>query len=178
MAGVRRGTATSSSTRTGTTSEEAIRNRWRRLLDAVEAVRVAVARGDSDETVPDALARTLDALYDLGESLKKGGGYSNKALEDLASGDGGGETTLGLLSARGAKTHELIDFGDLHTFGSHKYGEGPYGGGWAWQEFRNSDAWLHKRSAWYASRVRGHRVLDPLEVALKWLADRFQLTLD
>lgn len=56
------------------------------------------------ELVPDAVARALDALYDLAEVVKKQGGHSLKDLDELVDGDAAGETALGLLCARGAKT--------------------------------------------------------------------------
>jgi len=117
----------------------------------------------------------MDALYDLAEVVKQRGGHTNKDLEDLAEDDASGETTLGLLCARGAKTHALVDFGDLHTFGSHGFDAGPYGGGWAWQTFE--DLKYPRRSGWYATRVRGRRVLDPLEAAVAWMADRPEVQL-
>ncbi len=157
--------------------EDAIRSRLRRSRDAIQAVSDAVAGDGHDavpDLVPDAVARALDALYDLAEVVKKQGGHSLKNLDDLVDGDAAGETTLGLLCARGAKTHALVDFGDLHTFGSHRFGEGPFGGGWAWQEFE--DPRFSLRSTWYASHVQGRLVLDPLEVALAWLANRPELS--
>lgn len=92
---------------------EAAGSRVRRLRDAVQAVRDAVAADGNDNAVPDAVARSLDALYDLAEVVKSRGGHTNKILEELATGDVGGETTLGLLCARGAKTHALVN---LETF--------------------------------------------------------------
>lgn len=154
----------------------AIRARWRRLRNSVEGVRDAVSAVGADENVRDAVAFALDALYDMAEAVKHKGGFTNRTLEDVVAGDVGGETTLGLLWARGEKTHALVDFGDLHTFGSHGYGEGPYGGGWAWQR-ADQDERFPVRSAWYASRVRGHRVLDPFDVAVGWLKNRPEISL-
>lgn len=154
---------------------EAIRGRWRRLRDGVQAVRDAVGGAADGDAVPDAVARALDALYDLMEVVKQRGDYTNEDLDNLAAGDVGGETTFALVCARGAKTHALVDFGDLHTFGSHAFGEGPYGGGWAWQEF--SDPKFCLRSDWYARRVQGHLVLGPLEVAVAWLLQRPEISL-
>lgn len=122
----------------------------------------------------DAVASALDALYDMAELLKQQGGYSNKTLESLAKGDVGAETTLGLLCARGAKAHALLDFGDLHTFGSHGFGEGPYGGGWAWQTY--VDMKYPTRSSWYGKHVHGNLVAVPFKVAVDWLSKRPEIS--
>jgi hypothetical protein len=62
-------------------SEDAIRSGLRRSRDAIQAVSDAVAEDGHDavpDLVPDAVARALDALYDLAEVVKKQGGHSLK----------------------------------------------------------------------------------------------------
>ena len=157
---------------------EAAQSRQRRLRDAIQAVRDAVASDLLDHSVPDAVAGALDALYDFAEIVNRQGRYTSRSLENYVAGDVGGETTLALVCARGAKAHALVDFGDLYTYGSHGYGEGPYGGGWAWQGFENEDLRFARRSDWYDNHVRGHRVLGPLEVGYAWLTCTLGLSAD
>lgn len=95
---------------------DAIRARERRLRTAIQSVRDAVAVHRSDHFVPDAVAVALDALYDLAEIVKGQGGYTIRGLDDHVAGDVGGEATLALVCARGAKNHALVDFGQLHTW--------------------------------------------------------------
>jgi hypothetical protein len=77
--------------------------------------------------------------------------------------------TLGLVCARGAKTHALVDFAESYGFATHGFGEGPFGGGWAWQPFEDPKWPL--RSSWYDQTVKWRLVLPPFEDADAWLSD-------
>jgi hypothetical protein len=77
---------------TGRMSEsEPVRSRKRRLRGAIEAVDDAVAADRADHSVPDAVARALDALYDLAELVRHQGGYTTRSLDNHVAGDVGGK---------------------------------------------------------------------------------------
>lgn len=148
----------------------AVESRKRRYKSALADLEALVENADEQSDVPDAVARCLDALYDLAELIKPSGRINE--FDNLVAGDPGGETTLALVAARGDKTHRFVDFGDLHTFGSHGFGEGPFGGGWAWQTFDDPGPRFRRRVDWYASHVRGRLVQDPFRDAQRWIHDQ------
>jgi hypothetical protein len=156
---------------------EAAVARWRRLDDAMDRVRAAPL--SSDSAMPDAVAAVLDAMYDLWELWSREAGLPKIAQQDAAvCGDPDGQTAAGLIFARGGKTHAYVEFGERLGFGTQPFGTSPFGiGGWYWQSYADARPHLANRSGWYAERVRGRDVLDPLGAAYRWLRSRPQLKL-
>ena len=145
---------------------DAIAARWRRLETGIQQTNAAVASADPSDCV-DAVARTLDALYDLWEVWRLTSGRSGKAQDDYVAGNSAGETTAALVFARGGKTHDLIDFGDFTDTISETFFD--HWGAWRWQLYSDPDPRYARRNAWYQSRVAHEEVMSPLKSAVAWL---------
>ncbi len=154
---------------------EALTARWRRLEHGLDEVRAAVNSPDPHRC-PDAVARTLGALYDLWEFWARLAPLRKQPAQDAAvSGDDDGETAAALVHARGSATHVRAEFGNLTPTYSEVYR--PFYGCWRWQEHSDvRHAGLADRDAWYAAHVQDREVLPPLEAAARWLRARPELT--
>jgi hypothetical protein len=131
---------------------------------------VGLGREDLDHAI-DAIESALESLYRLTEGLKL---RSRKAatttpFERAESGDVAGETTFGLVYARGHNTHRLMELYDEYTFGSHGFGQGPFGGGWGWVRDDQPDTRFPLGARWYSDHVAGHAIAPPFRVAIAWL---------
>lgn len=155
---------------------EALTARWRRLEHGLDEVRAA-ANSPDPHRCPDAVARTLGALYDLWEfwasraPLPVGKGKTDRQ-DNAVCGDDDGETAAALVHARGSSTHVHVEFGNLAATYSPTYQ--PFYGWWQWQE--HSDVKYPRRNAWYAEHVQHREVLPPLGAAARWLRARPELT--
>ena len=151
-----------------------LERRWRRLREDVRAVEEAVELDDVAE-VMDAVESALDSLYRLTEGLKlQQVRTASETPFHQAWGEAGGETTFGLVYARGHDLHKLIVLFDRHSFGSHGFGEGPFGGGWAWVTDAKPDRSRKPRDEWYARHVANQLLPAPFTVALTWLDETFR----
>ena len=93
-----------------TTPTEALAAGWRRLVASVDRVQEAVDSPDPHRC-PDAVAATLDDLYDIWEFWSEKAGLTAAGADAAVQGDTPGEVTAALVHARGAKSHALIEFG-------------------------------------------------------------------
>jgi hypothetical protein len=155
--------------------EKALDRRRRRLREDIRDVQDAVTleREDADAVV-DAVEGALESLSRLAEGLKVRQLRNGAPTPfTLAKGDVGGETTFGLVYARGHNTHKLIDLYDRYGFGTHPFGEGPLGGGWAWVPDAEPEPKYSPRDEWYAAHVAHHLLEDPLGIAVAWLDEKF-----
>jgi hypothetical protein len=118
--------------------------------------------------VPDAVAGTLDALYDLWEYWQQRAALTMNQADKRVSGDTAGETAAALVHARGAKTHVLEEFGRLTDTYGDTYRD--YYGVWRWQDYSDPRPRFATRDRWYARHAARHEVLPPLEEALRWMS--------
>ena len=155
-----------------TTPAEALAARWRRLVASVDRVREAVDSPDPHRC-PDAVAATLNDLYDLWEFWSEKAGLTAAGEDAAVQGDTPGEVTAALVHARGAKSHALIEFGHFTdtyaaTYFSHY-------GCWRWQSFSDPNPRFAKRNAWYAAHIAQSEVLPVFDAALTWLHQQPEL---
>ena len=123
---------------------------------------------------PNAVAETLDALYDLWETWSGGPPKLTLPAQDArVEGNASGETAAALVFARGGKTHEHVSFGALtDTFSDTFY---DHYGCWRWQPYTDANSRYTLRNKWYAARVFRHEVLTPLVDAVAWLREQPEL---
>lgn len=139
----------------------------RRLNEQVERIGASV-NDPSPETCPDAVAYALGDLSDLWETWSSARDLrkfpqQERAVEGIAE----GETVAALVFARGAKSHEHVEFGDLtDSFSDHFY---DHFGVWRWGPCSDLRPSFLVRSDWYVLHVAGQETLPPFERALVWL---------
>lgn len=145
---------------------DAVRARWRRVDAAMAEVALAVNSPDPSRC-PDAVARVLDALYDLWELWKSTSSLTRKAQDVAVRGDFDGETAAALVHARGAKTHTHVEFGDFTDRIAERFYD--HFGCWCWQAYSDPRAVFSQRDSWYETHVANQEVLPPLEAAVRWM---------
>jgi hypothetical protein len=153
-------------------SRDSLIARRRRFETRVGEVRIALDSTDKN-SVPDAVAGALDALYDLWEYWQQSVGLTMNQADQRLRGDTGGETVAALVHARGAKTHFLEEFGLLTDTYGDTYRD--YYGVWRWQDYSDPRPRFATRDGWYASQVARQDVLAPLEAAVRWLSTQPEL---
>lgn len=149
-----------------TTSAEALAARWRRLDAAADRVRAAVDSADPHQC-PDAVATTLDALYDLWEFWSQQATLTFRDENDRVRHQFDGELTAGLVHARGGKSHAAVEFGDFTDTYSKSYFS--HYGCWRWQLHSDPNPRFAERDTWYAKHIAHQEVLPVLETAVSWL---------
>ncbi|MHB2022130.1 MAG: hypothetical protein ACYCO3_02175 [Mycobacteriales bacterium] len=123
--------------------------------------------------MPDAVERALEALYDIWEYWQKSVGLTLSQQDGVVTGDADGETAAGLVFARGGKTHDFVEFGELSDAYRDTYYD--HYGSWRWQPYSDPRERYSQRNASYARHVEGHEVLPPLQAAIRWLTHQPQL---
>lgn len=120
-----------------TNSDGLLRARWRRLNARLKEVRSSVGSGDQDR-LPDAVSGALDAMNEMWVYWcgKKTLG-TLKDQDNFVRGDVEGETAAALVHARGAKTHDPEEFGDLTDTYTDVYSD--LYGVWRWQAYSRPD---------------------------------------
>ncbi|ADB73510.1 hypothetical protein [Geodermatophilus obscurus] len=146
--------------------------RWRRLDAAMKRVRAASPTSETE--TPDAVVAVLHTMYDLWEVLRREIGKA-KRVQCAAKGEGG-QTAVALTFARGAVTHDLVEFAKNAGFGLQPFGASSFGGGWYWRAHEDIRPNYKVKSDWYRDRVKGRAVLEPLEAAYRWYRDRKEIS--
>jgi hypothetical protein len=151
---------------------DALNATWRRLRGHLDMVRST----DGDD-LRDAAVGCLHEIYDLWEIWSDAKGLSLRGEDDAVESNADGESAAALVFVRGGRTHGGVEPGELFTFGSGGFGEGPYGGGWAWHNYSDTtNPRYARRNTWYHDHVRGRLIIEPLDAAVRWLELQPELT--
>lgn len=132
----------------------------------------AAADSAHPHNCPDELVWTLHSLYDLHQAVGRAT-VGGKISDDEAARSRAGRVTHGLLFARGAATHNLLEYGAGAAM-ADVYVE-TYTAlftPWVWSPV--DDRGFKLRRAWYHELVVGREVREPVDEAVAWLEARAQ----
>jgi len=90
-----------------------------------------------------------------------------KDQDNFVRGDVEGETAAALVHARGAKTHDPEEFGDLTDTYTDVYSD--LYGVWRWQAYSRPDPKYKNRDQWYGQHVADEEILSPFDAAVRWM---------